>query len=73
MNARELSTLAGFEPRIGLVDDIDAALAPDETVVTVTLGQRFQRVTNFHINHHKGRPRLRMGAFDPPISGMPLL
>jgi len=67
------SALAGFEPRVGLVDDVDATLAPNQTVVTVTLGQRFKRVTNFHIDHHKGRLRLRMGAFDPPISGMPLL
>jgi len=71
--ARALSTLTGFEPRIGLVDDVNAAFAANQTVVAVTLGQRFQRITNFHNDHHKGRRRLRMGAFDPPISGMPLL
>jgi hypothetical protein len=67
------STLAGFEAFLGLVDDVNAALAANQTVVAVTLGQRFQRITNFHNDHHKGRRRLRMGAFDPPISGMPLL
>ena len=40
--------LAGLEARIGFVDDIYTALAADELVVPVALGQRFQRITNLH-------------------------
>ena len=40
--------LAGLEARIGFVDDIHTAFAADELVVTVALGQRFQRITNLH-------------------------
>ena len=70
---RERSALARLEARVGLVDDVNAALAPYQTIVTVAFCQRFERVTNFHVNHHNGRQRLRMGAFDPPISGKALL
>jgi hypothetical protein len=40
--------LAGLKAGIGLVDDIDAALAPDNLVVPVATAQRFQGVTDFH-------------------------
>jgi hypothetical protein len=42
------STLAGLKARIGLVDDVDAPLAPDNLVVPVARAQGFQGVTNFH-------------------------
>jgi hypothetical protein len=45
---RRASALAGFEAAIGLVDDVDAALAPHQPVVAVSGTQRFQRVTDFH-------------------------
>jgi hypothetical protein len=40
--------LAGFEAPVGLVDDIDPALAPDNLVVAVAAAQGFQRITDFH-------------------------
>src|SRR5690606_16311259 len=40
--------LTGLKARIGLVDDENTALAPDNLVVPVARTQRFQRVTNFH-------------------------
>src|SRR5215212_751754 len=45
---REASALAGLEALLGLVDDVDAALAADELVVAVTPAQGFQRVADFH-------------------------
>ena len=40
--------LTCLKARIGFVDDINPAFAADELVITVALGQRFQRVTNLH-------------------------
>jgi hypothetical protein len=40
--------LTGFEAWIGLVDDVDAALAADELVVAMTLHQAFEGIANFH-------------------------
>ena len=40
--------LTRLETRIGFVDNINPAFAADELVITVALGQRFQRVTNLH-------------------------
>jgi hypothetical protein len=42
------SALPRFEAPVGLVDDIDPALAPHQAVVPVPPKQRFQRVTDFH-------------------------
>src|SRR5450631_2173747 len=42
------SALAGLKAGIGLIDDVDAALAPNNLVVPVTGAQRFQGVTDFH-------------------------
>jgi hypothetical protein len=39
---RPRSALAGFEPPLGLVDDVNAALAAHDTIVAVTPAQRFQ-------------------------------
>src|SRR5258708_28227327 len=36
------SALARFETALGLVDDIDPALAPDDAIVAVAAPQRFQ-------------------------------
>jgi hypothetical protein len=36
------SALAGLKARIGLIDDIDATLAPDNLVVPVATSQGFQ-------------------------------
>ena len=46
--------LTGLEARIGLVDDVDPALAPDDAAVLVPFLGRFQGVDDFH-----GRPRTR--------------
>ena len=40
--------LAGFEPAIGLVDDVDAALAAHEPVAAVTRAQRTEGVADLH-------------------------
>jgi hypothetical protein len=40
--------LAGLKARIGLVDDVNAPLAPDNLVVPVAGTQGFQGVTDFH-------------------------
>src|SRR6185312_5345900 len=42
------SALAGFEPRVRLVDDVGAAAAAHDLAVLVALFQRFQRVSDFH-------------------------
>jgi hypothetical protein len=34
--------LAGLEAPLRLIDDVDAALAPDDAIVTVPATQRFQ-------------------------------
>jgi hypothetical protein len=40
--------LTGLEAPLRLINDVDAALAPDDAIVTVPATQRFQRVTNLH-------------------------
>jgi hypothetical protein len=42
------SALAGFEPAMRLIDNVNAALAAHDTIVAVTAAQRFQRITDFH-------------------------
>src|ERR1700719_2818570 len=42
------SALARLEPALGLVDDVDATLAPHEPVVAVPRAQRFERIADFH-------------------------
>jgi hypothetical protein len=41
-------SLPSLEALLGLVDDIDAALATHETVVAMAVAQGFQRITDFH-------------------------
>jgi len=42
------SALARLVTRIGLVDDIDATLAPDEAVVAMPLPERLERIADLH-------------------------
>ena len=42
------SALASLETRIGFVNNNNPALAADNPVVAVALGQRFYRAANFH-------------------------
>src|SRR5438046_6415985 len=42
------SALARLEARIGLVDDVDAPLAPHDAAVLVALLQRLQRIGDLH-------------------------
>ena len=42
------SALAGLEPRLGLVDDIDSALAAHNAAIAVTLLERAKRVPDLH-------------------------
>src|SRR5262245_8593437 len=46
--ARRNLALAGLVARIGLVDDVDAALAADDPAVLVPRLGRFQRVDDLH-------------------------
>ncbi len=41
-------TLARLEAWVGLVDNIDPALAADQLVIPMAFHQAFQRVTDFH-------------------------
>src|SRR5262249_34244482 len=43
------SALAGLEPALDLVDDVDAALAADEAGVSLAGAQRLQGVAHFHL------------------------
>ena len=40
--------LAGFEPRVGFVDHVNAAFTTYDTAVTVTAFKRTKRIANFH-------------------------
>src|SRR5437870_12273516 len=42
------SALLGFEARVGLVDDVDPALAAHELAVAVTRLQRLERASDLH-------------------------
>ena len=44
----QASALAGFVARVGLVDDVDPALATHELAVAVTRLQRLQGAADFH-------------------------
>jgi hypothetical protein len=52
---RRRSALAGLESRIGLVDDIDPALAADQLVVAMALHQALERIAYFHETPVKGQ------------------
>src|SRR5579862_9582321 len=52
-------TLTGFEPRILLIDHIDAALAADDAAVLVTLLERPEGVANLHDT--PSEPKIRPG------------
>jgi hypothetical protein len=45
-----VSALARLETALRLIDDVDAPLAPHDTVVAMAAAQGFQRVTDFHGN-----------------------
>src|SRR5262249_49863225 len=51
----EGSALLGFEARVGLVDDVDPALAAHELAVAVTRLERLERASDLH------DPILRLG------------
>jgi hypothetical protein len=53
--------LAGFKARVGLVDDINAALATDQLVVAMALHQALKGIANFHDYTY-------MGGRNPPCS-----
>jgi hypothetical protein len=42
------SPLSGFVANVGLVDDVYASLAADQTIAAVTLFQGFEGVADFH-------------------------
>jgi hypothetical protein len=52
-------TLTRLETGIGLVDDIDAALATDDLVVAVALHQTLERIADFHVNTYRAGFRTR--------------
>jgi hypothetical protein len=43
------SALAGFEPALRLVDDVDTALAAHDAAIAVTLLERAERVLDLHL------------------------
>jgi hypothetical protein len=46
-------TLARFEPALRLVDNVDAALAANDTIVAVPRAQGLQGISNFHNDTEK--------------------
>ena len=54
---RVISALARFETRSSLVDDIDAALATDQLIVTMTALQGFKGVLDLHFSTGIFRPK----------------
>jgi hypothetical protein len=45
---RPKSALARLEATMGLIDDVDAALAAHDAIVAMPAAQRFQRIADFH-------------------------
>jgi hypothetical protein len=45
---RRSLALASFEAPVRLIDDVDAAFTPHDTIIAVATTQRFQRITDFH-------------------------
>lgn len=54
---RVISALARFETRSSLVDDIHAALATDQLIVTMTALQGFKGVLDLHFSTGIFRPK----------------
>ncbi|RCW81608.1 hypothetical protein C7476_110162 [Phyllobacterium bourgognense] len=54
---RVILALARFETRSSLVDDIDAALATDQLIITMTALQGFKRVLDLHFSTGIFRPK----------------
>ena len=50
--------LTRFEAALGLIDDVNPALAADQTVVAVAAAQRLQRISDLHGTMLSGRPAL---------------
>jgi hypothetical protein len=65
--------LAGFVALLGLVDDIDSALAAHHLVVAMTPAQRFQRITDFHRSRSQQKATGRDGRFRRIDVSMPYL
>ena len=55
--SRAESALARLEAALNLVDDVNPALAADQTVIAVTTAQGLQRITDLHGTMLSGRPR----------------
>ena len=49
------SALTGLEAWIGLVDDVNAALATDQLVVAVALHQTLEGIADFHVHTYMWR------------------
>jgi hypothetical protein len=49
-DSRKSLALTGLEAWVGLVDDIDTALATDQLVIAVTLHQTLEGIADFHIH-----------------------
>ncbi|EGE55992.1 hypothetical protein RHECNPAF_770026 [Rhizobium etli CNPAF512] len=58
------SALAGLVARVQLVDDVDAALAANQTVVTVASLERLERILDLHFSD----PRSLWGNSHSPVS-----
>ena len=55
---RHQLALASLEAALDLVDDVNPALAANQTVVAVTAAEGLQRITDLHGTMLSGRPRL---------------
>ena len=77
----EASALLGFEARVGLVDDVDDALAAHELAVAVTRLERLERASDLHDlisgartvgvrGFHKERADIRKGPGEVNVAGL---
>src|SRR5262249_10207822 len=60
--------LARLESALGLVDDVDAALAPHQPVVAMPSAQRLERIADFHVSFLGSFGGL-IGAVLRPVNG----
>lgn len=62
INARNSSTLAGFEALVDFVDDVITAPAADKLIVAVPSHQRAKRIPDFHVQPLSGKNKRALNA-----------
>ncbi len=65
------SALTGLEARVGLVDDVDPALAPHDPAVLVAFLQRLQGISNLHRSDPGANEAPKIGSGPRPVNSRP--